>query len=63
MPADDSVKAYVEKINEVLDWNPKQRTLYFNRVKSWFRERKEWNTQAKRFQDFALSFSSQPERM
>lgn len=63
LPADDSVKAYVEKINEVLDWNPEQRTLYFNRVKSWFRERKEWNTQAKRFQDFALSFSSQPERM
>lgn len=62
VPVNDSVEAYVTKINEVLDWEPAQRVAHFYRIKKWFFERKMWTTQAKRLHDFVQVLSSQSVR-
>lgn len=60
LPSDDSGAAFAEKINEVLGWNFEQRTMYFDKLKSWFKERKTWIVQAKRLRNFVLSLSRCP---
>lgn len=55
IPKDESVKAYVDVLNDVLSWSDEIRMRNFLKIRSWFLANKLWEVQTARFVDFIRS--------